>query len=255
MRYKFWLWVVIVLGVVLIGLVLFRGARNMRSFDMSVARISENSDMFRIEAEYPQFKNASAAFNKEIADWVTQAVADFKNDSSANWQARKATSPSGSEPVNPAGGAAFDFRGSWQATQLNNEYISFTEKIYYFSGGAHGNDELRAFNYDVKKDKELTILDVVGSQANLDKIAEIAKQDIGAELQSKGMELNGDIKAMIDAGSVSSADNYKNFNFNLDALTIYFEKYQVAPGVAGQITVPIYRGTLNALGVKSDYIK
>jgi len=103
--------------------------------------------------------------------------------------------------------------------------------------------------------KEIHINDFLGSsQEALEKISEISAQDIMSQLQSMGWKEVDNLKGMVNQGTAPVLENFKNFNFNNYNLIIYFQRYQVAPGAAGSLTVTISRTTLEQNSIKSDYI-
>ncbi len=57
----------------------------------------------------------------------------------------------------------FPFIASWESAQLNTQYLSLGIKIYYFSGGAHGSEEIHTFNYDMLQKKKIRIQDFFDS--------------------------------------------------------------------------------------------
>jgi hypothetical protein len=143
-----------------------------------------------------------------------------------------------------------------EPTQLNDKYISFVVNLYYFVGGAHGANETYAFNYDLTKQKEITILDFLNSsQQSLEKLAGLSAQEVTSQLQGNEATMDDFLKQMIKDGTKPDLKNYKEFNFNYNSLTIYFQQYQVAPGSAGAITVTFYKNSLNASSINSDYLK
>ena len=225
------------------------------SLSMSTSLIYQTDNFYNIQVEYPQFANIDSAFNKKISDLIKGEVETFKKDAKDNYEARRATAPA-QEPLPENPEIPFDFIGTWESTQLNDVYISFVIRLYYFVGGAHGITEVYAFNYDLKKEKEITILDFLNSsQPALEKLANLASQDITSQLQSNGITIDSFLQQMIESGTKPTQENYQNFNFNYNSLTIYFQQYQVAPGAAGPITVTFYKSTLDANSINSDYLK
>ena len=222
---------------------------------MSVSYIHQTDSFYNVQVEYPQFNNADAAFNKKISDLITGKIASFKQDAKANYDARKATAtPDNPVPDNPT--QPFDFIGSWEPAQINNNYISFVVHLYYFTGGAHGVNEVYAFNYDLKNQKEISIMDFLNSsQDELDKFAQLASQSVSTQLQSSGMQIDDFMQQMIDAGTKATVDNYKNFTFNDNSITVYFQQYQVAPGAVGEQDVTFYKSTLDSNSIGSSYLQ
>ncbi len=225
------------------------------SLSMSVSFIHQKDNFYNVQVEYPQFANINNAFNKKISDLITGEIETFKKDAKDNYEARRATAPPENPlPENPD--QTFDFIGSWEPSQLNDNYISFVIHLYYFVGGAHGVTEVYAFNYDLKKGKEITILDFLNSsQSALEKLADISNQNVTSQLESNGLSIDSFLKQMIENGTKSTQENYQNFNFSDNSLTIYFQQYQVAPGSAGPITVVFYKDTLDANSINSNYLK
>ena len=127
------------------------------SLRVRIQSIRESDKFFRIQAEYPQFETVAPDFNQKIAHLISGKISSFKEESLGNWKARLKTLPAGeSVPENPQ--VPFDFIASWQRAQLNHKYLSLVIKIYYFTGGAHGSEEIYAFSYDIVK-KKLNELD------------------------------------------------------------------------------------------------
>ena len=126
---------------------------------ITVVSIFEKDQMFNINAEYPQFKLANDAFNKKIEELINQKLSSFKENASRNWEALRSMpdSPFGEYP------APFYFEAVWKPIQTNKDYISFVINLYSFEGGAHGNSEVFAFNYDLKNKKEVTFKDFIGN--------------------------------------------------------------------------------------------
>lgn len=223
------------------------------SVGMSVVTVEQSDSFYDIRAEYPQFDSADATFNKKIADTVNGLVDVFQKEAKNNFDARNATMPPG-QPVlqNPA--EPFDFIAAVTPAQYSPDYESFMIDVYYFSGGAHGIDQILAFNYDLKNKKEITIVDFLGSADNLAKLAQMAQSQVAAQVQSSGLQLNDSLKQMIADGTAATAGNYRNFTFGYGKLTVYFEQYQVAPGSAGTIKIDFYKNDLEQNGINTNFI-
>jgi len=260
-------WLVIFLIIIIIGLAVWEEKSkkeinivvNQQNegniFDLSVSSISETDNFYNVQAEYPQFKNIDPAFNQKISSLITGEIDAFKKDSKNNWEARRATAPP-DNPVPEIPPTPFDFIASWTPTQLNNKYLSFIINIYYYSGGAHGITEVDVFNYDVTVKKEISITDFLGSsQSALEKLSQLSSEEVTSKLESSGITIDDNLKQMINQGTQPTADNYQNFNFNYNFLTIYFQQYQVAPGYIGPVTITLYKETLVSNSINSEYFK
>jgi len=129
---------------------------------VNIQSIRESDSFFYIQAEYAQFQTAGPDFNQEITTLISGKIDSFKEQSLDNWKARLDTMPADKPvPENPE--EPFEFIASWEAAQLNNKYLSLVIRIYYFSGGAHGNEEIHAFNYDMLQKKKIRIKDFFDS--------------------------------------------------------------------------------------------
>jgi hypothetical protein len=221
----------------------------------STSTVSQLDSFYDIKANYPQFTGADASFNKKVADLISQKIDTFKQDAKDYQEARKATAAPG-EIISDNPEEPFDFISDWSQTQLNDKYISFVITMYYFSGGAHGNEEVFAFNYDVKNQKEITINDFLAAlDEKLQKLSSLAIQKIISQLTESAGGIDNSMKAWVKEGAGAKWDNFKNFNFTNDSLMIYFQKYQVAAGVFGPITIVLPKSELEQNLIISSYLQ
>ncbi len=226
-----------------------------KGLEMSISSISQTDNFYNIQVEYPQFGDIVVAFNDQVSIFITGEIDTFKKNVKDNWDARIATIlPDQTVSENPE--EPFDFIADWKPIQLNNKYLSFVINIYYFSGGAHGFNKVYALNYDIIQKKEITIDDFLGSSPQaLQKLSQIAVQQVTSQLQSSGVQIDDVLTQMIQQGTQPTLDNYRNFNFNYNSLTIYFQQYQVVPGYIGPVTITIFKNTLEENSIISDYLK
>jgi hypothetical protein len=204
-------------------------------------RDTTSSQLYKVTGEYPQFENASGSFNGAIADFVNSNLTQFKSDSVANQQAREATMPAGQKDTLPP--QSFYFTSNWQPEQINSNYTSIIVRLDYFNGGANDTQLLKTFNYNVTTGKMMTLVDLFpGVPTYLQQVSQLAIQELTS---SENDASNGNaVGSMIQQGAAPTASNYANFMFNDDVATIYFPKYQVAPGDFGEQTVTIVRSTI-----------
>ena len=228
---------------------------SISSLPVNIQSIRESDSFFYVQAEYPEFETAGTDFNQEIATLISGKINSFKEESRDNWKARLDTM-SADKPLPKGPQQPFVFLASWQSAQLNTQYLSLVIKIYYFSGGAHGNEEIHAFNYDMVKKKKIRMDDFFeSSQDALKKISKISAEDITGQLQSRGWKEDDNLKEMVNQGTAPVFENFKNFNFDSQSLIIYFQRYQVAPGAAGSIIVRIAKVALEQNLLQSDYLR
>lgn len=206
------------------------------SLSIKVVSETQKDGFFDIQAEYPQFADPRLdPVNTAIADYVNGALAQFKKDSEENWRAREATLPTGTpKESNPA--QPFFFGVTWQPDQLNAHYVSLVVKLNWYSGGAHGNDDLKTFNYDLEKGKVVALTDFFPNDPNyLKTVSVYARNALQSSLSTAS---GGHVETgMLDAGTAPDPKNFANFTFDAQTVTFYFQKYQVAPGYFGPQTV------------------
>jgi hypothetical protein len=233
-------WLILIMAVIAASLAFYflRQEKDLGSgASLSVwsESISQTGDFYDIQVEYPQFEGAPG-LNESVSQLVLGKVDAFLSEVS--------------------GEVPFVFAGEWEPVQVNEKYASFVVNFYHYMGGAHGLNEIHAFNYDMKKKEEITIMDFINhSQEVFFALADLAKREARSYLQAGGFETDGFVEQMIESGTEPTAENYRNFNFNGDSLIIYFQQYQVAPGAAGPVTVVIDKNTLESNSIESDYLE
>ena len=65
----------------------------------------------------------------------------------------------------------------------------------------------------------------------------------------------GMLSDLLENDMQNASENFKEFNFSPNALIIFFQRYQVAPGTVGSIIVTLSKSTLEENSLKSDYLK
>jgi hypothetical protein len=210
--------------------------RNQVSID--VVSIQETQPLYSIEVEYPQLKNASPSLNSQISSNIENSITEFKQNSTANWQARQNSMPNASPEPAPTT-PPFFLTTTWQPYQLNSQYVSLIVRNSAFEGGANSSQTLATYNFDLQNQKSLTLADVLPAEDDLlEKVSAIARQQLADSLAVDGGRVD---TQMLDDGTQPTADNFANFTFDHTNVTIFFPKYQVAAGVYGEQQVIIPR--------------
>lgn len=204
------------------------------------------------DVKYPQFKNASAEFNKKISDVVTAAISGHAEISEDNWKSRYETqSPGENIPQFPTEGEKYSFGVSWNQVQINDKYISTLLFVSGYEGGAHGYQNILSFNYDVSAQREMTLADLFPDNPDyLKKVSDFSRTalttdfrerlEVGTSDEDEKNFQEGVIPMMMD-GTEPIAQNFSVFTFTPDTITIYFTQYQVAPYAMGESSVVIPR--------------
>lgn len=198
------------------------------SLRIVVKNYSEKTSLYDTHIEYPQFPDLPKAFNKKIQTTVLEAEAQFKKSSEENEKARKDT---GGKTIVPG---EYSFAVGWVPDQLNSDMVSFVMRTAYYTGGAHGGQDIFTFNYDLKKKKEISLSELfLNTPDYLDRISQFAINELKLEMkQTSGVEPNMD---MLISGASPKIENFSRFTLGAgDSITFYFPQYQVAPYVFGE---------------------
>lgn len=223
------------IGLVLIGLGTWGLLFKSNQVSVTTVPVSEKTDLYSIEGEYPQFPTAPAELNKEISDYVSGQIADFKKTAQENWQARQDTLPPAERQAAPD--SPFDFVLNWSHGQINQQSVSIVLHIGAYEGGANASEDVKTFTYDLQKKRDLTLRDFFSQPDYLNRLSATARAQLTDHLrEAEQAEPDAD---MINSGTTPSEDNFSNFTVDGDYMTIYFPKYQVAPGAAGEQTITI----------------
>jgi hypothetical protein len=112
--------------------------------------------------------------------------------------------------------------------------------MYEFTGGAHGLTNIKSFNYDLVKEKELKLEDLFKANSNYKEVInnhikeEISKQP---EIYFQGQD-----------GFSSIKDN-QDFYISDEGIVIYFSLYDIAPYSSG---IPMFTITWDEI---IDYLE
>ena len=223
--------IIAALGTTLLVLLSVIFHRDQNVVKVSVHTYEEKSTLYDISLEYPEFENLPRSFNDHIKTTVLDALAKFKF-SSEETEVRRKTSAGKGQPS-----YTYSFTQSFIPEQIGQDMVSIVLKTAYFTGGAHGGEDIFTFTYDKKKGKEVTLPDVFGSAPNyLRRISDYAASDLKEKLRLAG---SGDPDmAMLKTGTAPTLENFSKFTLSKElTITFYFPQYQVAAYVFGQQTV------------------
>ena len=205
--------------------------------------IDEDNYLYGISGSYPQFPQAGALFNSSIKRAFTNEIAQFKKTANDDYKARRETGGEDFEKQFASGGM-YTYQIDTDIMQSNDQYISAVVHFGGFSGGAHGYNNVRTFNYDVVNHREMTLSDLYPNDPDyLTKISTMAREMLAKKLATAGnAQLDSNALSMLNDGTDPTKPiNYQAFTFTKDSITIYFGEYQVAPYVFGEQTITIAR--------------
>lgn len=216
-----------------------RQARSNSELPMTIMSLNEATKLYSIRGEYSQFTSVTRSLSAAIANDINIRIAEFKKNATENWKARQDTTPAGQSkeeyPTTP-----FDFIVTWEPKQLNARTISLIVRIYAYEGGAHGDSELQAYNYDIRTGNPISLASLFPDDPNY--LLTISKATYNQLLQDLTTVSNGNVAMdMLRDGTRPTPDNFKYFTFDNHVIDLYFPKYQVAPGAFGEQKVTLSR--------------
>ncbi len=211
--------------------------------NLKMIKINEETDYTTATGEYPEFSNTTIEFNKKIADIVKNSIKEQSINSQENWNARFDTqTPDENIPKIPNKEERFQLESNVTIIRNDKDVISFILDIYEFSGGAHGNSSIYTFNYDVLKQKEITLEDISGGDQNFlkkvsDKTRDILKKDLAKRAEVAPEDFGSE---MLYSGTEPNEENFSLFTLPEEGkITFHFPPYQVAPYVFGASEVTL----------------
>lgn len=184
------------------------------------------NDIYQADMDIPEIAGEpelNALINNQINSWYDE----FISDAELNSQIAKEY------------GQPFTFENQWKVPLNNEECTSVLLTAYQFTGGANGIDYMASFTWNKITQKIMPLesfLPLVMTEPSLESLAQICRKELTAALSA---ENDSNLQQMILAGTEPVAENYQIFTISDAGLTIYFQKYQVAPGSAGTQAVLI----------------
>lgn len=215
----------------------------------SVPQISNVSDhrigqFTRIDADYPRFTGELAVMNKPIEDLIKGGIEEHEKIAAENWKARVDTAePRGSVAEFPSANEKFPYYASWSLLRYDESNVSILVNYGSFSGGAHGQEAVATYNYDLVAHKLVTLGDLLaGDLGRLEKLSKNVIAALAEERKSATGEkvLSEDELRWISEGAGPKIENFKDFTIEGNKITFYFADYQVGPHAVGRpkIAVP-----------------
>ncbi len=124
---------------------------------------------------------------------------------------------------------SYEIDGGYKVTYNQNGVISFLLTDYQFLGGAHGDDILTGMTFSLKDGKAVKLDDLLKSNASY-------RQDIKKLLQAdikKQSDLMGYSLEQFNDLSKNSSSYLNNYYLTDNGFTVFFQKYDIAPGASG----------------------
>ncbi|MEW4370960.1 PdaC/SigV domain-containing protein [Paenibacillus kandeliae] len=123
----------------------------------------------------------------------------------------------------------YEIDGGYKMTYNQNGVISFLLTDYQYLGGAHGDDVLTGMTFSLKDGKLLKLDDLLKSNTNYRQdLKKLLQADIRKHADDMGVSLE-----QFNDLSKSSSKYLENFYLTASGFNVFFQKYDIAPGAAG----------------------
>jgi len=183
--------------------------------------IEQETDIYIVNVKYAvveglENEEKQIDLNEKIKNFISEPISDFKN------QAEEAEIFE--EMKN-------GFYTDFEVTYLSKELISIKFSVSeYYSGAAHPNNYILAFNYDITKDEEVVLSDLFLSEYDYLTILSGLTRSILLNRFQDDLEVMQD---WIETGTEPKKENFESFGIEKSSLIIYFKPYQVGPYAVG----------------------
>ncbi|WP_322907209.1 PdaC/SigV domain-containing protein [Paenibacillus campi] len=124
---------------------------------------------------------------------------------------------------------SYEIDGGYQVTYNQNGVISFLLTDYQFLGGAHGDNLMTGMTFSIKDGKAIKLDDLLKSNPSY-------RQDIKKMLQSdikKQSDTMGYSLEQFNDLTKNSSTYLDNYYLTDSGFDVFFQKYDIAPGVSG----------------------
>lgn len=215
-----------------------------------IKTIDEEGRSYRIETEYPSFQagdipaGAVSSVNKEVEEFIKGYF------SSVLLEMKKQDAELSDEDLevhkgSVSGGKNFSTT-DFKIIRADDRYVSIRfENYFYGMGNVHGFYTIFSFNYDVVRQKMISLEDLFEpGSAYLEDVSQICITSLIDQLQE------GALESVIRSGASAEKENFKAFAIDDREIIIYFQNYQVASYSAGLPEVKISFDQLKGLQMK-----
>jgi hypothetical protein len=121
-----------------------------------------------------------------------------------------------------------------------NDYTSYIETVYEFTGGAHGRTNNVVYTFSKKDNRQIKSLTDIYSDTVYGALSAYSRKEMPAQLAKKTIVVS-EFQDMFDDGTKPSKENWQTFYFKGDSLVLIFGQYQIGPYVIDihELEVPL----------------
>jgi len=199
--------------------------RKKITYSYKTIEVNEKLDFLETKIKYPEFENFPE-LNKRISNSILSNWKSFKSYSKKEWDDIVTLNNRGTSKM-----PLFEYLVTYEVSN-SDDIISVLLNTYIFNGGAHGNTNLSAINYQVSSGKFIDIK--TASAMDINEISSICRKYLYKKLideDKTGMPPSEQdaLREMINTGAYPQAGNFEIYTVDGNNLYVYFEPYSVAP--------------------------
>ncbi|KUG02698.1 hypothetical protein ASZ90_019923 [hydrocarbon metagenome] len=180
--------------------------------------VKNNLELINIDLQIPV---VSGLQNEEVQNKLNQLL---ENEALERQNSMIAEAQSMSQYIQTEPYHTFEMVSRFYKFGADQDVLSFYVDYYYFTGGAHGMTERKAYNFDINTGEELSLSDLFDS--NYDYKTMINDNIQEAMNRSPGMYFTGSY-------GFQGISEEQGFYLENNSLIIFFQQYEVAPYAAG----------------------
>ena len=184
----------------------------------NIDKIMEETDKCSIKVYYPV--TAYEDLNSEVLNKVNAYIDDFKKEI---------------EPLDKREDMKYKLEINFNSYEYS-DYISYVFNVFIDLLGAHPNNFLFSISYNVSSKSVIKIQDLLNINKEL---LNVLSEYSYNELKDNENIQKYAVEGMLEEGLEKKIDNFDTFAFDNSGFKIFFEKYSVAPYVAGEFIVTI----------------
>jgi len=220
--------------LIFIGMVFL--ANSVWAVDISIKKINEvdHKAKYLIDFSYP-YINGQKEFNKYVSRFVSSKIDKFKKDIKEWEKDSKEAEKIGLSSPDALNGLLVPCKIMNKEPNAISVYFLCE---YDYKVGAHPRHMVYALNYDLTKNKPISITDVIENDPKVvEKVIDYSVKELGKQSRANGLDVDAE---WVRNGVGKSLKNFSEFNIVKDGVIINFDEYKVSPYSEGprQVLLP-----------------
>ena len=191
----------------------------------------KKEDNYTLKIDYPVINNED--INEEVTKYITHKKEEFLSIA---------------KELEEVTETKLDLSITYTQTEMF-EYTAIYINVYSYTGGAHYNQENKAYYFNPKTGEKVDLQSFL-ERDKFNDLANLAYYHTIKYYKENDLEYD---EAWIKEGTSAKIDNYSYFDFTIDSLELTFNPYQVGPYSDGKIKIAIPNEELVGI-IKEEYL-